>query len=324
MNVSFAKCFTFAGMRRLTFLKGAYAKGYAYAFVATIAGSTVYLFSKAALDVVSLPQFGVWWFLFALLWNFLFVWLTSATLFTAKVSSQALKALGRIGLYELVATTCFYAAIATASHPAIPSFLRNAEYLFVTLLGVSLLHERFAKLEIAGIVLVFIGVLIISFQKGDTFAAYFHGSSGLMLAAAAFYAFRTLAAKRHIKVVTPSALAINRALFLLLFAVAALLYTGKSVVIPFQTILIIGIGSFLGPFLTSLGQYSALKYLEASRTAIIQSTTALFVIPGAYLYFGRLPLTYQLIGGVFTIFGTVLLMLKKGKENDRPGWKEKG
>lgn len=300
-------------MRKLRFLQSSFAKGYAFAFLATIAGSTVYIFSKAALDVVSLPQFGVWWFLFAILWNLLFIEITTDKLFTSAITTKTLKALGRIGIYELVATTCFYAAIATASHPAIPSFLRNAEYLFVTLLGVSLLHERFAKVEIAGIILVFIGVLIISFQKGETISAYFHGSSGLMLAATAFYAIRTLAAKRHIKLVTPSLLAINRAIFLLVFAVAALLYTGKTVLIPFPTILIIGMGSFLGPFLTSLGQYSALKYLEASRTAIIQSTTALFVIPGAYLYFGRLPLTYQLIGGVFTILGTVMLMKKKVK-----------
>jgi drug/metabolite transporter (DMT)-like permease len=296
---------------RIPLIKPAYAKGYMFAFLATIAGSTVYIFSKAALDQVSLPQFGVWWFSFALLWNLAFVAITTEPLFTVSISGSVIKALGRIGIYELVATTCFYAAIATASHPAIPSFLRNSEYLFVTLLGVSVLKERFAKSEIMGIALVFLGVLIISFQKGGSFSAYFHGSSGLMLVATVFYALRTLAAKKHITQVTPSALAINRAVFLWAFAVIALLFMGQTILIPLPVILLIGIGSFLGPFLTSIGQYSALKYFEASRTAIIQSTTALFVLPSAYFYFGKLPLGYQLIGGLFTIVGTVVLVLSK-------------
>jgi len=37
-------------------------KGYAFSLLATVAGSTVYIFSKAALDQVSLMQFWVYWF----------------------------------------------------------------------------------------------------------------------------------------------------------------------------------------------------------------------------------------------------------------------
>jgi drug/metabolite transporter (DMT)-like permease len=282
--------------------------GYAFAFLATIAGSTVYIFSKAALNEVSLPQFGVYWFSLALVWNIIFIRATSGKLFTAKVTNHALYALGRIGIYELVATTCFYAAIAQADNAAVPSFLRNSEYIFVTLLGVYLLGEKFGRREIAGILMTFTGVLVISFQKNASFGDYLHGSSGLMLVSTAFYALRTLGAKKNIEDVTPSALAINRALFLLAFALISLLVMRQSWIIPQKALLNIAIGSFFGPFLTSIGQYSALKYFEASRTAIIQSTTALFVLLGAYLYFGRLPLMYQVIGGLFTIAGTVLLM----------------
>jgi drug/metabolite transporter (DMT)-like permease len=72
-------------------------------------------------------------------------------------------------------------------------------------------------------------------------------------------------------------------------------------------------GSFLGPFLTSLGQYSALKYIPASRAAIIQSSTALFVVLGVFIYFGRLPMLYQVIGGLLTVAGVILLF--KAKRN---------
>ena len=44
-------------------------KGYFFSFGATLAGALVYIFSKAALKEVSLPQFGVYWFSIAICWN---------------------------------------------------------------------------------------------------------------------------------------------------------------------------------------------------------------------------------------------------------------
>jgi len=104
-------------------------------------------------------------------------------------------------------------------------------------------------------------------------------------------------------------LAINRAIFLMSLAIVLLAFNGQSLKIPSGALVSIIIGSFLGPFLTSIGQYSALKYIEASRAAIIQSTTSLFVVLGVFLYFGQLPMAYQIAGGLLTIGGVVVLML---------------
>ena len=194
-------------------------KGYSLALLATVAGSTVYIFSKSAFQQVTLAQFGVYWFAFALFWNFLYALVPSETPKLHRIRSGTHKRLIAIGMLELAATTTFYAAIQSAVNPAIPSFLRNMEYIFVTLLGVFILHEKFSKKEAAGAVL------------------------------------------------------------------------------------------------TSIGQYSALKYLEASRTAIIQSTTALFVLTGAYLVFGRFPLAYQLVGGALTIVGPMWLILGRKRRS---------
>jgi drug/metabolite transporter (DMT)-like permease len=222
-----------------------------------------------------------------------------------------------IGLIELVATGTFYAAIQTSANPAIPSFLRNMEYIFVTLMGVFLLRERFTRLEATGVVLTFTGAMVISYHKDATFASYLTGTSGLMLVSTVFYGFRTILAKNNIHVLTPTILAINRAVFLLIFSLIMLVILGQGLVIPGKALLNIAIGSFFGPFLTSIGQYSALKYIEASRSAIIQSTTALFVLIGAYLIFGRFPLGYQLAGGALTIAGPMLMLLAKRIYPDR-------
>lgn len=286
-------------------------KGYTYALLATVAGSTVYIFSKAAFNQVSLPQFGVYWFAMAIVWNVLYTLRSPEHRRIHPITRHSFKMLVLIGLIELVATGTFYAAIQTSANPAIPSFLRNMEYIFVTLAGVFLLGERFSRMEVTGVVLTFSGALVISYHKDAAFASYLTGTSGLMLVSTIFYGFRTILAKTNIRVLTPTILAINRAVFLLVFSVIMLLISGQGLAIPGKALLNIAIGSFFGPFLTSIGQYSALKYIEASRSAIIQSTTALFVLTGAYLIFGRFPLGYQLAGGAMTIAGPMLMLLAK-------------
>jgi drug/metabolite transporter (DMT)-like permease len=284
-------------------------KGYAYALLATVAVSTVYIFSKAALNQVSLAQFGVYWFAFAILFNALFTLRTAEHRHFHPISGNSFKILVFLGMIELVATAAFYGAISITENPAIPSFLRNMEYIFVTLFGVFLLKERFTGGEIIGILLTFTGAFVISYQKGATFYAYISGTSGLMLLATTVYGVRTIIAKKHIHTITPTMLAINRAIFLLIFALIFLKILGQSIRIPTTALINIAIGSFFGPFLTSIGQYSALKYIEASRAAIVQSTTALFVLLGAYLYFGKFPADYQLAGGMLTITGAMLLVI---------------
>lgn len=283
-------------------------KGYAYILLATVAGSTVYVFSKAALNQVSLAQFGVYWFGMAIVWNTLYTMRSASHRKFHEITRKSFRILLLLGLVEMVATGTFYGAISVSVNPAIPSFLRNMEYIFITLLGVILLGERFRGLEIAGIMLTFTGALVISYQKGGSVASYLSGSSGLMIICTSFYAFRTLLAKKFIQTITPTMLAINRAIFLMSLAAVLLVINGQSLIIPSGALLNIIIGSFMGPFLTSIGQYTALKYIEASRAAIIQSTTSLFVVLGVFLYFGKLPLAYQVAGGMLTIGGVLLLI----------------
>jgi drug/metabolite transporter (DMT)-like permease len=286
-------------------------KGYLFAFAATLAGSMVYIFSKAALEEVSLPQFGVYWFSMAIGWNSVFLFRQQERRNISRLNNKNLKFLLLIGLIELAATAAFYASIQASANPTVPSFLRNLEYIFVTLLGVWLLGERFSGTQKAGVILTFSGAFIISYKPDATLQNFLTGGTGLMIIATIFYGFRTILAKKHIKQLTPTMLALNRAVFLLTLAVILLSTFNKSIIIPHKALINIAIGSFFGPFLTSLTQYSALKYIEASKAAIIQSSTGLVVLLGAFLWFGNLPLPWQIAGGMFTIGGVVMLMIGK-------------
>jgi drug/metabolite transporter (DMT)-like permease len=286
-------------------------KGYLFAFGATLAGSMVYIFSKAALEEVTLPQFGVYWFSMAIGWNSLLAFRQKERRSISSLNTKNLQFLLLIGLIELVATGAFYSSIQASANPTVPSFLRNLEYIFVTLLGIWLLGERFSGIQRIGVLLTFSGAFFISYKPDTNWQNFFTGGTGLMILATVFYGFRTILAKKHIKRIGPTLLALNRAVFLLTLAFILLLALGESFAIPEKALINIAIGSFFGPFLTSVTQYSALKYIEASKAAIIQSSTGLFVLLGAFLWFGSLPIPYQIAGGMLTIGGVTLLMIGK-------------
>ncbi|NTW23302.1 MAG: DMT family transporter [Lentimicrobium sp.] len=288
-------------------------RGYLYALIATICGSLVYLFSKAALNEVSLPQFGFYWFLFAIFFNGLMALHPRGGFSVRTLTRADYRSLLLIGLIEIVATSSFYAAIAISENPAVPSFLRNLEYLFVALLGILLLSERFGNYAKVGALLTIAGAFIIS-SKFTSFNSLLTGASGLMLVSTSFYAVRTTLAKKHIREISPVVLALNRAFFLLLTALVLMFVEGFSFKIPLPALAWIIAGSFIGPFLTSIFQYSALRYIEASRAAIVQSSTGLFVLIGAFLIFGNLPANIQIFGGILTMAGVVLLMIRSGND----------
>lgn len=214
-----------------------------------------------------------------------------------------------IGLIEIVATTSFYAAIRISPNPAVPSFLRNLEYLFVTILGFLILSENFSRRTLIGAVLTLAGAFIMNLGL-NAFDGLITGASALMLLSTSFYAVRTILAKIHIRHISPVVLALNRAVFLFLFAAVFMLAGNHSLRIPFSALVSIVSGAFVGPFLTSIFQYSALRYIPASRAAVVQSTTGLFVLTGAFLLFGSLPARIQVTGGLITIAGVMLMMLK--------------
>jgi len=217
-----------------------------------------------------------------------------------------------IGLIELVATTAFYAAIEVSPNPAIPSFLRNLEYLFVSVLGFILLSERFGKVALAGAFLALLGAFIVSLRTTSA-QSFITAASGLMLLSTSFYAVRTVLAKKHIREISPVVLSVNRAIFLFLFSLIIMISGTYAFRIPANAFFNIVVGSFVGPFLTSIFSYSALRYIEASRAAIIQSSTGLFVLIGAFLIFGNLPTAIQVFGGIVTMTGVILMMLNRLK-----------
>lgn len=294
-------------------------KGIVLAFLATLGMANVYVFSKAALLEVNYYQFQFFWFGFALLWILPYLYATGIIKKISKLSKDSIITLAIIGVLELGAASLLFLSIQLAENPTTISFLSNLTPIFVTMLGIRFLGERFNFIEAVGIILTIAGVILITYTRDTSIAEFFGAGSGWILVSSVFSSISIVTAKSRIKNIHPGILTLNRVVLLFVVAVCAMLIRQESFAISGRATLNLAIGSMLGPFLTGLAQYSSLRYIEASRTMIIQSTRSLLVLVGSMIYLSILPQMLQLIGGIITIIGVVVMTWGKMRQNKKAG-----
>ncbi len=286
-------------------------KGILLAFVATLALANVYIFSKAALNVVHLFQFGFYWFGFALILNLIFIRITKKKINLSEINRKARFAIFWNAFFEVLGTILFFYAIKLVDNPAIVSFIVNLGPVFTLILGFFFLNERFKFIEYGGISITLIGVLIINYSMGTSFAEMLSKGTLIIIFSSFFFSIALTIAKRNIKTIEPVILTSSRIILLFLISFVFMLIEGLSFSIDMRSVLYIAGGAFMGPFLAVLSSYYSLKYIEVSITNIIISTKSVLVIIGAYFFFNAIMSGNQLIGGALTIVGIVVISLAK-------------
>jgi len=140
--------------------------GYIYALGASIALASSFVFSKSVLNQLSMIQFGMFWFSMGVIWNgSWFVIKRDYKQLRVNPGPRTAVAL-LVALLEGAATGLFYLAIKAMENPAVVSFIGNVGPVFVTLMGVILLRERFRASQLAGIVITIIGLFVINYRAG--------------------------------------------------------------------------------------------------------------------------------------------------------------
>ena len=284
-------------------------KGYFFALIATLAFSNVYIFSKAALNEVHLTQFGVYWFAIGTIVSLGFAIKNKKLQQLRTLTIRQIRILVILGILEILTTTTFFISIDIIPDPSITSFLGNMFPVMVTLGGVLILKERFGWIEAIGVILALSGAFLISYTGGTTLETLFIKGTGIVFINAILATSATLVVKVHVKKLSPELLVLNRTTWLLIFSLIMFFIYGQSFVIPVSALKNIAVGSILGPFLAIIAVYYSYTYIEASRSAIVQSLKGIFVLIGAYFFFHTFPAEYQLIGGVLTVIGVMIMAL---------------
>ncbi len=288
-------------------------KGYFFAILATVSFSNVYIFSKAALNEIHLIQFGFYWYAMGTILNSLWTVYKGNLQILSTLRGPQVRILILLGFLEILTNSSFFLSIHIIPDPSVTSFLGNLYPVFLTLGAVILLKERFSLIESAGVLLAFSGAFIISFSGGTSIRDMFIPGTMVVFVNALLAAGTSLVVKVNVKKLSPELITLNHNLWLLVFATVLMFATGQSFEVPVSALINMAIGSFLGPFMGILAIYYSFQYMEASRSSIIQSLKGIVVLVGAYLYFGTLPLPHQLLGGLLTVAGVLVMSLAQAR-----------
>lgn len=288
-------------------------KGYLFALIATISFSNVYIFSKAALNEVSLAQFWLYWFTISVLLNLLFSLNNKSFKLLKGKTVKELRIFLLLGLLEVITASTFFISLSIIPDPAIASFMGNMFVVFLVIMGVLMLKERFSFIESIGVFITIAGAFAVGYKGGTSIKDLFVAGTGFILINSFFAALTSIIAKKTIEKYNPSLVNFNRTFFLFLFALAYFVYSGDQLIIPNSALKNISIGALLGPFTGILTVYYSFKYIEASRSSVIQGLKGVFVLIGSYIYFGSFPQSVQLIGGIVSVIGVMIMSLSKAK-----------
>ena len=285
-------------------------KGYLFALVATLAFSNVYIFSKAALNEIHLTQFGLYWCAMGVFFSLLFALKRNRIRQVFSLSKKQLRILLILGGLEILTTSTFFISINIIPDPAITSFLGNMFPVMVALGGIIILKERLGWIEIAGGTLAIAGTFVISYSGGTSLKTLFIAGTGVVFVNALLATTATLTVKVYVKQITPELFNLNRYIWLFLFAFIMFLVYKQPLFISSRAFSNVGAGAFL-EFIAILTVYYSYNYIEASRSAIVQSLKGIFVLIGAFIVFDTFPATHQFIGGMITVLGVLIMTLAR-------------
>ncbi len=281
--------------------------GYLYVVLATLAFSHVYVFSKTALNEISLPLFLFVMCAVGFVVNLAILAFQGGFSKLAKVPRSLWWIFPTLGFLEIFTVFTFYASVNAIAEPAVNGFLGNMFPIFTTILGIIFLKERFSRLESIGVIVVFCGAILTSYSGSLSWNSFFIPGVGLVVLNCLGAATATVIVRAKVNNLSPEILSFNRVFWLLLFFTGWILVAGTPIVLSNKALLNTVLAALLDPVLAILLVYKAYRVIEASRGTIIQSTRAVMIIPISFLVFGTLPMVHQVIGGLIAMSGVIII-----------------
>jgi drug/metabolite transporter (DMT)-like permease len=283
-----------------------------YAFGAAIALAASFVFSKSVLNQISLVHFGVIWFTLGIIWNSTWFLLRREY---RKLHGQYWKKTAvalSIAIFEGAATGLFYMAINAMENPAVVSFIGNVGPVFVTLLGLTLLRERFRKTQLIGIILTLLGLFVINYREGG-FAGFTDPGALYVIGASFLFAMATISGRKYRRYLNPAYLSLMRSLLLAVVMGILFVLQGEGGLFDISASIWrdLVLGSLLETMIVIIFAYQALKMIEATKTSLIIGSKGVWALILAWIFLGVFPSGFQLAGGIITLLGVALITWDK-------------
>jgi chloramphenicol-sensitive protein RarD len=283
-------------------------KGILFAILASISLGFNYIAAKLLVDLVNVETMNTIWFMFASILFFVFFVLSKKSK-NLKVIIKNWKIILIIGILATMGSILWSYAI-FYSGPNKVSFIFQFNTIFTVFLGISILKERFKKIESLGVFIAIIGILILTYSNDELNFI----STVLTLCSAFFYSLANFIVKLYVKKVDPITLAGGRSFFVfLLFLLYAMITNKIQTNIPSIIFGYAFLGGLTGAFIGFILFYKALEKIKISKVIAIRSLDPLFTTIFSFLILSIIPTINQLLGGLLIISGVAILTLYKNK-----------
>ena len=242
-------------------------KGSLLALGAAIALANSFIFSKAVLNEISFVQFGFVWFSFGLVWNVVYYIFQKRK--NEEINSNVILYSSIVALLEAIATVLFYVAIHRMENPAIVSFIGNMGPVFVTILGIVFLSEKYNWKGAFGIALTIFGVFIINFRTGYSISNFLIPGAEFVIAASFIFSIATIVARKQRNNINSSLLSLIRVSVLFLGFSMWFIISDAVLPMSFNITINVIIGSFLETFMI---------IVFAVPSTLVKSNLTIFVV----------------------------------------------
>ncbi len=288
-------------------------KGLAFAMTDVLAMTGVYIFSKIFLTDLPFPVFGIYWFSAGLLWNIVLSLFVKGTFEQVTFKRNYLVFLALIGIIDMTATLMWFRAVDETANPALVSFMTNISPVYALLLGFFFLKERMSLSEIVGIFITLAGAVLIGYNPDFQLKSFLFTGAGLILVSSFISQAGKALLKTRIKNYHAIVLSINRIVFLLAFSILFVIIEDYSIDIGLENILLIALGAMLGPLLSAYAGFNALARLKVATYSILSTSRSFFVMIASFLVLNNMPDRVQIVGGLLTVAGVILISAAKVK-----------
>lgn len=292
-------------------------KGFLFAGIAAIALANSFIFSKLSFAELDFFEFGFWWFLLGTAWNLIYliifkryqlVWHNFHQLITGPLIV--------VTLLEAVATGLFYYAILVMENPGVVSFIGNIGPVFVSVLGYLILKESFNRTQLLGIIVAVGGIFTLNYHGYTAISEILIPGSQYVILASLLFAIAAIVARRHYRIIDAGILSLVRAIIMLVGFFILISIFSKFSTFSLKTLGFLSIGSFLEVFITIIFAYMSFKYIKAFKTSITISTKGIFALISAWIFLNLKPEMKDLIGGVLSIIGVMLISRETKKSEE--------
>ncbi|HBG71746.1 MAG: hypothetical protein A2W93_06455 [Bacteroidetes bacterium GWF2_43_63] len=278
-----------------------------------LAMTGVYIFSKIFLQDLPFPVFGVYWFSAGLIWNLFLSLLAPGTYSKFEIKGSYLLFLVIVGILDMTATIMWFEAVDKTDNPSLVSFMTNISPVYAVVLGYLFLKEKLSLSEGVGIIITLAGAVLIGYRSDFTWAGFLFSGAGIILISSLISQGGKVILKTRIRNYHPIVLSMNRVVFLLAFSIIFTFIYDYSLDIGVETIIYISIGALMGPVISAFAGYNALARLKVSTWSILSTSRSFFVMLVSFLVLHNLPDMIQIVGGLLTVAGVVVISLARVK-----------